>query len=306
MADRNGRQLGYAVLAARGAAAGWNRILSTPVRSCRDRGSARGNTSLFRRRCSLSKRLGVGNRSSWTWPIDTTCPPSTRRLATAITGCMRRNYAREAGDAIRIRDCRANVEQMTRQLARLSALVPGKTYPLPISIGISRRRDLGVRARRAVSSVSNLAPPRFAPRPVVVATLSGDWQPGYIPPADSYGRGIYQEVIAATAPGRPRNAHRGGFAGSGGSPTLPRVLVKGLFFHSGYWAVIRANSWEMLARLMAGIGKETIVVESRLCTGQLPFRRSERRHCSIRQSFAVSVSAESFLRGCGAILCAIF
>jgi hypothetical protein len=42
---------------------------------------------------------------------------------------------------------------------------------------------------------------RFAPRPVFITTLTGDWQPGYIPPASSYGYGIYQEVIAATAPG---------------------------------------------------------------------------------------------------------
>ena len=38
-------------------------------------------------------------------------------------------------------------------------------------------------------------------RPVLVTTLTNDWQPGYIPPASAYGQGIYQEVIAATAPG---------------------------------------------------------------------------------------------------------
>ncbi len=42
---------------------------------------------------------------------------------------------------------------------------------------------------------------RFAPRPVFVTTLTNDWQPGYIPPAATYGYGIYQEVIAATAAG---------------------------------------------------------------------------------------------------------
>ena len=42
---------------------------------------------------------------------------------------------------------------------------------------------------------------RFAPTPVFVTTLTGDWQPGYIPPASSFGYGIYQEVIAATSPG---------------------------------------------------------------------------------------------------------
>ncbi len=42
---------------------------------------------------------------------------------------------------------------------------------------------------------------RFAPCPVFVTTLTNDWQPGYIPPAGVYGYEIYQEVIAATAPG---------------------------------------------------------------------------------------------------------
>jgi hypothetical protein len=36
---------------------------------------------------------------------------------------------------------------------------------------------------------------------VVVATLSDDWQPGYLPAAAAYGYGIYQDVISAVAPG---------------------------------------------------------------------------------------------------------
>ena len=36
---------------------------------------------------------------------------------------------------------------------------------------------------------------------VMVATVTNDWQPGYLPTASSYGYGIYQEVIAAVGPG---------------------------------------------------------------------------------------------------------
>jgi hypothetical protein len=36
---------------------------------------------------------------------------------------------------------------------------------------------------------------------VFVTTLPNDWQPGYIPPASTFGYEIYQEVIAATSPG---------------------------------------------------------------------------------------------------------
>ena len=36
---------------------------------------------------------------------------------------------------------------------------------------------------------------------MMIATVCNDWQPGYLPAASSYGYGIYQEVIAAVAPG---------------------------------------------------------------------------------------------------------
>jgi hypothetical protein len=42
---------------------------------------------------------------------------------------------------------------------------------------------------------------QFRPLVVVVATVTNDWQPGYLPTAATYGYGIYQDVIAAVAPG---------------------------------------------------------------------------------------------------------
>ena len=42
---------------------------------------------------------------------------------------------------------------------------------------------------------------RFPGHPIVVATLTGDWQPGYLPAASAYGHGIYQETIACVAKG---------------------------------------------------------------------------------------------------------
>jgi hypothetical protein len=35
----------------------------------------------------------------------------------------------------------------------------------------------------------------------VVATITNGWQPGYVPPQELYGRGIYQEQIAIVAAG---------------------------------------------------------------------------------------------------------
>ncbi len=42
---------------------------------------------------------------------------------------------------------------------------------------------------------------RFPDVPLVVTTLTDGWLPGYLPAAETYGRGIYQESIAVVAPG---------------------------------------------------------------------------------------------------------
>jgi hypothetical protein len=42
---------------------------------------------------------------------------------------------------------------------------------------------------------------QLAPRPVIVSTLTDGWQPGYLPDAASYGKGIYQDAISPLAPG---------------------------------------------------------------------------------------------------------
>ena len=42
---------------------------------------------------------------------------------------------------------------------------------------------------------------RFAGTPIVLATLTNGSRPSYLPTADVYGKGIYQESIAVLAPG---------------------------------------------------------------------------------------------------------
>ena len=109
--------------------------------------------------------------------------------------------ARTANDLPGIRDCRAKAEQMTRQLARLAALPPGQSYPYPVSV--SRvGHSLWVFAPGELYQQFQIElRKRFPQFAVIVSTITDDWQPGYIPPAASYGYGIYQEVIAAVSPG---------------------------------------------------------------------------------------------------------
>ncbi len=108
---------------------------------------------------------------------------------------------RQQGDEKAARDCRAQVERMIRQLNRLAQVPAGKTYPLAVHLW--RWGDafwLFVPGEHYQSLQVTLRQ-RFPQHPVVVTTLTNDWQPGYLPPASTYGYGIYQETIAIVAAG---------------------------------------------------------------------------------------------------------
>lgn len=109
--------------------------------------------------------------------------------------------AREKSETLRVSECRARAEQMTRQLARLASLPPGAAYPLAVTV-----RRLGgavwvFTPGELYHAFQTTLRARFTGVALVVVTLTNDWQPGYIPAASAYGHGIYQDVIAAVAPG---------------------------------------------------------------------------------------------------------
>ena len=90
---------------------------------------------------------------------------------------------------------------MTRQLTRLQALKPGRSWSLNVTVGILGESVWIFVPGELYQVFQTELRKRFAPVPLFITTLTGDWQPGYIPPASSFGYGIYQEVIAATSPG---------------------------------------------------------------------------------------------------------
>jgi hypothetical protein len=109
--------------------------------------------------------------------------------------------ARLVHDETRVRDCRAKAEQMTRQLHRLDVLPKGKTFPLPVTIWRLGGSLWVFVPGEMYQQFQTALRGRFPGFAVVVATLTGDWQPGYLPAARTYGYGIYQEIIAAVAAG---------------------------------------------------------------------------------------------------------
>lgn len=196
VADRNGRQVGYAALATLEALpdAGTRWEYAGPVVS----GTWIGTW----------QHVPHAASDNWKWETVTVDLPYRHDLPTIEQTLAERErwqreeeQARTSGDKIRIRDCRANVEQMTRQLRRLESLPAGKGYPLQVVL--ARLGDvLWVFAPGELYQLFQTAVrQRLAPRPVVVSTLTNDWQPGYLPDAGSYGKGIYQDTISPLAAG---------------------------------------------------------------------------------------------------------
>ena len=201
VADRNGRQGGYAAMAALEALprAGLTYQYAGPVLS---------GTWIGTWKYVPQSPDRVAATSQWQWRNVVIEVPYRHDLPTILETEAERerwlrleNEAKETGDADAVRRCRANGEQMTRQLARLRALAPGRTCPVPCSIGIWGDAIWVLVPGEFYQHFQIELRKRFATHPVLVTTLVGDWQPGYFPTAAAYGYGIYQEVIAVVAAG---------------------------------------------------------------------------------------------------------
>jgi len=201
VADRNGRKVAYAALA---------EIVATPEPSTEFRyaGAVTSGTEIGTWRHEPEAVEARKRQTLWHWEqFDVELPyrhdlPTIEQTTTEKEHWLAEEAkARELCDEIRIRDCRAQVEQRTRQLTRLLALVAGKSYPLTVHLGLVGEAIWLFVPGELYQVFQTQLRARFAPHPVFVATLTNDWQPGYIPPASTFGYGIYQEVIAATSPG---------------------------------------------------------------------------------------------------------
>jgi hypothetical protein len=201
LADRNGRQVGYAALSTLAA-------LPPPGTEYRYAGLVVSGAAIGTWHHAALEGDAVNNLTTWHWEQLVVDLPYRHDLPTLQQTTAEREHwlaeetqARAASDETWVRDCRAQVEQRTRQLNRLQHLTPGVFYPLTLRLGIVGNAIWIFVPGELYQIFQTTLRQRFAPRTVIVTTLTNDWQPGYIPPASTYGYGIYQEVIAATAPG---------------------------------------------------------------------------------------------------------
>jgi hypothetical protein len=200
IADRNGRQLGYAALAALESLPkpGTQFAYAGPVVS----GAIIGTWRHVPVDETALGRYAVWNVTQWNVPLRYRPDLATAEQAQAELARWQtaEQKAVAAGNASQARDYHARVEQAHRQLWRLSALPPER-FPLGITLArLGNAAWLFVPGEHYQILQTTLRR-RFPQQPIVVATLTGGWQPGYIPPADIYGRGIYQEQIAVVAAG---------------------------------------------------------------------------------------------------------
>ena len=201
VADRNGRELGYAVLSTL-------QTLPQPATEYVYQGPVLSGTWIGTWKHQPLPPESLTRTTAWNWheiiaegPWRHDLPTIPETLAARDTWLAEERRAQQQGDLEELRVIRANTEQLTRQLTRLQALTPGRCCHLKITLGFCGDAIWVFVPGELYQVFQQQLRSRFAPRPVFVTTLTGDWQPGYIPPASVWGYGIYQEVIAATAPG---------------------------------------------------------------------------------------------------------
>lgn len=201
IADRNGRQLGYAVLSA---LAG----MPSPGTVYRYQGPVVSGATLGIWENVPQAEAAAQLQSIFL--VETHLVPLAYRpelpridqvLAERTRWLTAKTSALETGNADAARDCHAMVERMDRQLTRLSVLPPGSDFPFPVqlwrlgdAVWVAVEGELYQVFQRSLRE-------RFPGQAILVITLANGSRCSYIPPAETYGKGIYQESIALLARG---------------------------------------------------------------------------------------------------------
>jgi hypothetical protein len=196
VADRNGRQLGHAALAALESLppAGQEFVYTGPVVS-----GATIGTWQYRPQPQL-----CSDRQA-TWKSDTRTVslqyrsdlPSLAELEQEETKWKREEQAALAvSDSDRSRHARAMLERANRRFSRVEFLPNGETYPYPIiawrigdAVWVALDGEHYNILQRTLRS-------QFPGVPLVIGTIANGSKVWYLPDAESYGLGLYQEEVS--------------------------------------------------------------------------------------------------------------
>jgi hypothetical protein len=201
VADRNGRELAYAALAALTALppAGTKFVYTGPVVS----GATLGDWEHQR-----LTDVEQSEQSSWhlqRWHEPLPYRPDTPTLAETEAELHQlkaeESAARAGGDDAKAADLRALVERKTRLIGRLKQLPPGDAYPLNVVLWHNGDAVWLAVQGESYSLLQTALRQRFPEKIIVVTSITTNWGASYLPPRDLYDTGIYQESIAVVAAG---------------------------------------------------------------------------------------------------------
>lgn len=200
VADRNGRRLGHAALAALEALdpPGHDFAYAGPVIS----GATLGAwlpTPQSETRHEAARRFDGGQYSV---DLPQKPRPNESTLRQELEEWLaRQREADSTGDPIAARDYGARAERARRWLNRLSSLPAGDHFPYTFTV--KRMGDgfwVGV-SGEPYNLLQTELRRRFPDHPVVITVLAGESSVAYLLPADRYGKGLYQEEPSILAPG---------------------------------------------------------------------------------------------------------
>lgn len=201
VADRNGRQLAYAALSTLEA-------LPPPGTRYRYEGPVVSGATLgIWKHAPLSADELNARRSFRVrrWEIPLSYPEDRPTLDQLESERVRWQTAEtdaiSRGDEVAARDCHARVERTTRALTRRRDLPAGGSFPYPVTLLQLGQGFWITLEGEPYQLLQTTLRDRFPQAAIVISVIANGSRCSYLPPADIYGTGIYQESIAVLAPG---------------------------------------------------------------------------------------------------------
>jgi hypothetical protein len=200
VADRNGRQLGYAALSALEALTphGTEMQYAGPVTSGATIGTWR-HEPLNEARTHVVNHLTT---EYMTFELPLVDLPAQAELDEKLADWQQQeDAARQAGQDQEAADCRAQVERTRRAMRRVEGVTPGQPAPYGVTLWRLGEGVFVLVSGEPYNLLQRELRVRFPDTPIIVGVLCNRGTGGYLLPADEYGKGIYQESAAVIGPG---------------------------------------------------------------------------------------------------------
>jgi hypothetical protein len=201
VADRNGRQLGYASLSAL-------ESLPPPETQYVYRGPVISGATLGDWRhepITDEQRSRAAQFSVERLSIPLSYRPERPTIADMKAEREQRLEEEQAaladGDSATARDCGALVERLTRAITKWSAVPEGDQFLYDVVLMRLGEAIWLTFEGEPYQLLQTELRRRFPDVPMMMAVIADGWRASYLPTKESYGHGIYQETVSLLAPG---------------------------------------------------------------------------------------------------------